>query len=118
MEYEIRWINTKDIQADPVANELAKSEAMRPYMNYHVAALKNDLHEAHNALAVIKDLPVEKRYIWRVFSTLKWALADFDSNTVKLDLPHIPGARKVEIIQELQIRLLQLEKLLKTVKGE
>jgi hypothetical protein len=38
---EIRWIKTKDLQADPVANELANSEAMQPYMDYHVAALGN-----------------------------------------------------------------------------
>jgi len=35
-------------------------------------------------------LPLEKRYTWRVFSALKWALADFEDEYVGLDLPHIP----------------------------
>lgn len=118
MEHEIRWIKTKDLQADPVANELANSEAMRPYMDYHVAALSNDPQAAQNAVAIIKGLPVEKRYIWRVVSTLKWALADFDSNTLKLDLPHLPEGRRLEIIQELQIRLYQLNKMVRTVMGQ
>lgn len=118
MEKEIRWIRTKDLKTDPLADELSKSEAMRPYMNYYDAVFKHDAQSAENALAVLKDMPVEKRYIWRVISSLKWAFADFDSSTVKLDLPHIPDARKGEMVQELEIRLLQMSKLLKTLKGE
>ena len=117
MDYEIRWMNTKDLQTDPVADELANSEAMQPYMNYVSAALKNDAHAVDGALALIKNLPVEKRYVWRVVSMLKWALADFDSSTVKLDLPHISEARRSEILQELQLRYYQLGMLVSVLKG-
>jgi len=29
--------------------------------------------------------PLEKRYVWRVASALKWAFADFDTVTVEAD---------------------------------
>jgi hypothetical protein len=118
MNEEIRWMKTKDLQADPVVYELSNSEAMRPYMNYYDAVLRNDVQSTQNASAALKDMPVEKRYIWGVISTQKWALADFDSSTVKLDLPHIPEARKREMVEEMEIRALQVATLLKTLKGE
>jgi hypothetical protein len=39
----------------------------------------------------------KKRYTWRVFSTLKWAFADFEDEYVALDLPHIPAPPRSEM---------------------
>jgi hypothetical protein len=30
----------------------------------------------------VAELPLEKRYVWRVASTLKWAFADYDSANI------------------------------------
>ena len=36
-------------------------------------------------LKEVAALPLEKRYVWRVASTLKWAFADFDSMNMEAD---------------------------------
>ena len=99
-----------------LARELVRSEQARPYTDYFMKAYSNDGSGAESALRVLRDLPLEKRYTWRVFSALKWAFADFDDECVKLDLPHIPEAKRIEIAKEFQIRFLQLEMLLRVFK--
>ncbi len=79
-------------------------------------AYSNDAAGVESALHVLRDLPLEKRYTWRVFSVLKWALADFDDECLKLDLPYIPETKRAEMLKELQIRLLQFEMLVKVFK--
>ena len=114
MEPEI--IPLKELKIDSLAQELVRSEQARPYTNYFMKAYSNDAAGTEVALEVLRDLPLEKRYTWRVYSALKWALADFDDECVKLDLPHIPETTRAEITKELQIRFLQLEMLLKVFK--
>jgi len=70
------------------------------------------------ALQVIRDLPLERRYTWRVFSALKWAFADFEGEYVALDLPHIPEPTRSEMTKELELRLQQLRMLLQTFHTE
>jgi hypothetical protein len=41
------------------------------------------------AVADLKNLKVEDRYLWRVASALKWAFADFDSASVGADMATI-----------------------------
>jgi hypothetical protein len=36
-------------------------------------------------LEVVRQLPLEKRYVWRVASALKWGFADFDNVNVNAD---------------------------------
>jgi hypothetical protein len=116
MEPEI--IPLKEIKVDPLAEELVRSEQFRPYLDYWMNAYNNDAAGLENALEVLEDLPLEKRYTWRVFSALKWALTDFDDECVKLDLPHIPEAKRAEMLKEFRIRFLQLEMLLKVFKQQ
>ena len=109
-------IPLNEIKIDPLAQELVRSEQSRPYMDYWLKAYSNDAAGVETALEVLRDLPLEKRYTWRVFSALTWALADFDDECVKLDLPHIPEAKRAEMLKEFRIRFLQLEMLLKAFK--
>lgn len=109
-------IPLNEIAIDPIAQELVRSEQARPYANYFLKAYSNDNAGVESALQVLRDLPLEKRYTWRVFSALKWAFADFDDECVKLDLPHIPETTRTEMVKELQIRFLQVEMLLKVFK--
>ena len=106
-------IPLNEIKIDPLAQELVRSEQSRPYTDYWMKAYGNDTAGIEAALQVLRDLPLEKRYTWRVFSALKWAFADFDDECVKLDLPYIPETTRAEMTKELQIRFLQLEMLLK-----
>ena len=113
---EPEMIPLNEIKIDPLAQELVRSEQARPYMDYFMKAYSNDAAGIESALQVLRDLPFEKRYTWRVFSALKWALADFDDECVRLDLPHISEPERAEMLKELQIRSLQLEMLLKVFK--
>jgi hypothetical protein len=113
---EPEMIPMNEIKIDPLAQELVRSEQARPYMDYWMKAYSNDAAGTDAALEVLRDLPLEKRYTWRVFSALKWAFADFDDECVRLDLQHIPEAKRTEIVRELEIRFQQLAMLLKVFK--
>ena len=114
MEPEI--IPLKEIAIDPLAQELVRSEQSRPYIDYFMKDYSNDAAGVENALQVLRNLPLEKRYTWRVFSALKWAFADFDDECVRLDLPNIPEPERTGMIRELEIRLQQLLMLLRVFK--
>jgi hypothetical protein len=115
---EIHKVPLKDIKTDSLAHELATSEGTQPYLDYLVKAYRNNAAGLDVALQVVRDLPLEKRYTWRVFSALKWAFADFEDEYVKLDLPHIPEPTRSEMTKELELRFQQLQMLLQTFHTE
>jgi len=115
---EQRNLRLRDIKIDPLAKELVASESAKPYLDYIKSALTNDTAGVEVALKVLEELPLEKRYTWRVFSALKWAFADFDDECVRLDLPHIPEPKRSEIFKELELRFVQLHMLLKVFKND
>jgi hypothetical protein len=94
---EIHKVSVKDIKTAPLAHELASSEGMKPYLDCVIKAYRDNAVGLEAALEVIRDLPLEKRYTWRVFSALKWAFADFEVEYVMLDLPHIPEPTRLEM---------------------
>ena len=108
----------RGIKVDPLAHELATSEGTRPYLDCVIKAHRNNAAGLDAALQVVRDLPLEKRYTWRVFSALKWALADFEDEYLRLDLPHIPEPKRSEMTKELELRFLQLGMLLKAFHAE
>ena len=85
-------------QSNPLAQELVRSEQSRPYTDYFMKANSNDAAGVESALAALRELPLERRYTWRA---LEWAFSDFDDECVKIDLPHIPAAKRTEIVKEL-----------------
>jgi hypothetical protein len=115
---EVKNIPLKDIKIDPLAHELATSEGTQPYLDCLIKGYRDNAVGLEAALEVIRDLPLEKRYTWRVFSALKWAFADFEDEYVALDLPHIPEPTRSEMTKELELRLHQLRMLLETFHTE
>jgi hypothetical protein len=115
---EMHKVSLKDIRVDPLAHELATSEGTRPYLDCLIKGYRDNAVGLEAALEVIRDLPLEKRYTWRVFSALKWAFADFEDEYVALDLPHIPEPTRSEMTKELELRLHQLRMLLETFHTE
>jgi len=73
----------KSIAAKDGVAELLQSENMRPYIRLHVAA--SDGQRTIEQLLEFCDIPLEKRYLWRIVSALKWAFVDYDSVSVVLD---------------------------------
>ena len=88
------------------------------YVDCFKKAYSNNGAGLEAALQTLRDLPLEKRYTWRVFSALKWAFADFGDEYVGLDLPHIPEPKRLEMTKELELRFQQLRMLLQTFHTE
>jgi hypothetical protein len=72
-----------------------------PYLDCVIKAYRDNAVGLEAALQVIRDLPLEKRYTWRVFSALKWAFAEFEDECVELDLPRIPEPTRSEMTKSL-----------------
>ncbi|MFZ0300829.1 MAG: hypothetical protein WAM13_20945 [Candidatus Sulfotelmatobacter sp.] len=60
-----------EIKIDPLARELATSEDAQPYLNYFMTAYSNNAAGIDAALQTLNELPLKKRYTWRVLSALK-----------------------------------------------
>jgi hypothetical protein len=115
---EMQNVSLRGVKVDPLAHELATSEGTKPYLDCLIKAYRNNAAGLEAALQVVRDLPLEKRYTWRVFSALKWAFADFEDEYVALDLPHIPEPTRSEMTKELELRFQQLQMLLQAFHTE
>lgn len=111
---KILQIPLSQIEADPVGDMLAESESLRPYIDHYCALMKGA--DSDKTLRVIADLPVEKRYLFRVVQCLDWALADYDDETAKLDMPYMPDLG--DITEKLRLRAWQLIDLLRALEGK
>jgi hypothetical protein len=69
--------------------------------------------EAERRIAAI---PEEKRYLTRVLDSLDSAFADFDTETAKLDLPHMQNRKPEAIKRYLEFRLRQFKMLIDAVE--
>jgi hypothetical protein len=101
-------IPLSQIHTDPAGEMMCNSESLKPYMDYYKAALTRG--DTETALTTIAKLPLNKRYVSRVVECLDWALADYDGETVQLDLPYLPNLEETK--EKLQERILQLRFLL------
>ena len=66
------------------AQELVRSERMKPYLAFLKAQMSGQDTEPY--LAALAALPLEERYVWRVVSALKWAFCDLDTENAIADL--------------------------------
>src|ERR1035438_9790574 len=100
-----RIVPINDIKTEPGADELIRSEKMKPYL----ALIKANMggQDTQPYLAALAAVPLEDRYVWRVISALKWGFCDFDSQSARADL-HTLSDRDLEIVAEpLAIRAIQ-----------
>jgi len=111
------WVRPKDLhdlqwtarRADTLRDSMDPS-----YVEYICAAYAGkSTEEMKSRIAAI---PEEKRYLTRVLDSLDTAFADFDSETAKLDLPHMQGRKPEAIKCYLQVRLWQVKMLLDAVE--
>ena len=58
-------------------------------------------------MQALSELPLEKRYIWRVASALKWAFADFDQVNVTADRDTLGDADLTRVLKLVQHRPIQ-----------
>jgi hypothetical protein len=108
-------IPIKDLMSEGGAHELATSETMQPYLQLLKAAVQNKDTTKH--VEEIAQLPLEKRYIWRIASALKWGFADFDSVYVPIDRETLSEEDLAKVLELLRFRPIQLCMFLKALIG-
>jgi hypothetical protein len=111
----IRRIPTKDIHQEDGAHELATSPDMKPYLDFIKAVMQD--HDPSPELEAIRLLPLEKRYVWRVASALKWGLADCDDFSVKADKQTLTPEDFAKVMDLLKFRPMQFAIVLKALVG-
>jgi len=100
-----KQIPLRDLKVDPTAEDLLDSAAMEPYLNLAVAIMGEK--ETGSVIEELAALPLEKRYVWRVASALKWAFADFDSLTVEADRQTMSAEDRQQLVDLVRNRPLQ-----------
>lgn len=108
-------IPIKDLRQEEGAHDLATSPAMQPYLRYIKAGLQDQDTTAH--IEEIAKLPLDKRYVWRVASALKWAFADLESVSVDVDRQTLSEEDLRKVIELLRLRPMQFCIFLKTLLG-
>jgi hypothetical protein len=86
-----------------------------PYLRLLKAGLQNK--DTTPLVEEIAQLPLEKRYIWRIASALKWGFADFDSVYVPVDRETLSAEDLGKVIELLRLRPLQFCIFLRALVG-
>jgi hypothetical protein len=113
---DIERIPTKDIRQEEGARELATSPDMKLYLEFINAVMQD--YDPSPELDAIRRLPLERRYIWRIGSALKWGLADCDDLSVEADKRTLTPEDFAKIMELLKFRPMQLAIVLKFLVGE
>jgi len=104
-EDKVKRISPDQLTSEEGVAELLDSPEMQPYVRLAMAGLQGS--DVQPQLHAIAELPLEKRYIWRVASALKWAFADFDNVNVKADIDTLSDADLTRVVKLLQHRPTQ-----------
>ena len=108
-------IPLKNLISEDGAHELATSPDMQPYLRLMKAGLQD--HDTEPHVREIAQLPLEKRYVWRVASALKWAFADFDDVNVAVDRETLSAEDLGKVVELLKLRPIQFCLFLKALVG-
>jgi hypothetical protein len=111
----IKRIPIKDLRQEPGAHELAESADMEPYVNFAMTLMQGN--DPAPELEAIRQVPLEKRYVWRVASALKWGFADFDSLNVSADKKTLTPENLAKVMELLKLRPIQFCLFLKALVG-
>ena len=114
-EDDIERMPIKKLHQEEGARELAESADMEPYMDFATALMQG--HEPGPELDAIRQLPVEKRYVWRIASALKWGFVDFDNLGVDADRLTLSPEDFAKLMDLLKLRPIQFCIFLKTLVG-
>ena len=104
-EDRAKRIPINDVRQEDGAHELASSPDMEPYLRLIMAQMQGG--NGASELETIRQLPLEKRYVWRVASALKWAFADCETENVKADRKTMPLEDFAKLMELLRLRPVQ-----------
>ena len=111
----IKRIPIKELRREEGAQELGSSPEMELYLRFAMAVMQH--HDPAPELEAIRQVPLEKRYVWRVASALKWGFADFDSLNVSADKKTLTPENLAKVMELLKLRPIQLCLFLKALVG-
>jgi len=111
----IKRIPIKDIHQEDGAHELASSPDMKPYLDFIKAVIQD--HDPSPELEAIRQLPLNKRYVWRIASALKWGLADCEDLSVEADKRTLTPDDFAKVMDLMKFRPMQLAIVLRTLFG-
>jgi hypothetical protein len=111
----IKRIPINEVLQEDGAEELVNSPNMEPYIRLAMAEMQGSDPRAE--LEEIRQLPLEKRYVWRVASALKWAFADFDNVNVTADKETLSPEDSPKVLELLKLRPTQFCLFLKALIG-
>ena len=111
----IKRIPISQLKSEEGAHELASSPDMEPYVQFAMAVMQDADTTAE--LEAIRQLPLEKRYVWRVASALKWAFADCETANVKADMETLSPEDFAKVMKLLEFRPVQFCIFMKALVG-
>ena len=114
-EKKFKVVEIDTLKVEEGAKELLNSPEMQPYSRYIEALVVGA--DVHPAMEEIAHLPLEKRYVWRVASALKWAFADFDTVNVAVDRMTLQPEHSAKLLELLKFRHIQFCMFLKELVG-
>ena len=88
---------------------------MKPYLEFIKAVMQD--HDAATELQAIRQLPLEKRYVWRLASAMKWGFADFDDLSIAADRKTLSPEDFAKVLELLKLRPMQFCIFLKALVG-
>jgi hypothetical protein len=98
-------IPASELQQESGAQDLVRSEKMKPYLELLKAHIGGQ--DTAPYLAALAELPLEERYVWRVISALKWAFCDLETENVLADLETLSEDDLKLVSEPLAIRAIQ-----------
>jgi len=105
-----------EIHSEDGAQELVRSEKMKPYLALLKAQMSGQDTEPY--LAALAALPLEERYVWRVISALKWAFCDLETENAIADFRTLSEEDRVRVVEPLTLRATQFCLFINALIGE
>jgi hypothetical protein len=115
-EDKISNLPINEIHSEDGAQELVRSEKMKPYFALLKAQMSGQDTEPY--LAALAALPLEERYVWRVISALKWAFCDLETESAIADFRTLSEEDRVRVAEPLTLRATQFCLFVNALLGE
>jgi hypothetical protein len=115
-EGKISSLPISEIHSEDGAQELVRSERMKPYLAFLKAQMSGQ--DTEPDLAALAALPLEARYVWRVVSALKWAFCDLDTESALADLHTLSEEDLKRVVEPLSLRAIQFCMFVNALIGE
>ena len=109
---DVRMTPTAGIKMEGGAQKMLKSPSVEPYLTNAEAAMTGK--GWNKAAKAIAELPLERRYIYRIASSLQNAFCDFDRSSLRIDLSSMSAEDFDMVVGLIDRRPVQFAMLLRT----